>query len=426
MSEMLKTLKREILDPHWQQVWKGICALTCVIALMGNVLLWNVAVRRVGIQGTANTVAKFTGTASIGNSLATDDGTTWSFNAEPVTGTGGQTFSGGLSTDALTTGVISATPATTQNDWNPTGLATAATILVSTAGATSLTGIVAPATKALGRQLCLYGTNANALSVVNESASSTAANRFTMTGGVTWNVAANLALSICFIYDTGASRWKQIANTNPVVLNVGTAGQMTVSSAGQLTAPKITASGSSANNSLIASFAQTTQTTSAGPFVSTDTGTYNTTAGALTAIGASVSVTSTRSSGGNNLTNIGADLTASGAQVNWAARFNGTTNWTTGHLETTGSSPSASACGSTPAPNVNGSDIAGIVTVGGTAATSCTLTFGATYGAAPACVVSSTTGLPLGFSTTATTLVVTNAALLNTVFHYHCIGLSGQ
>ena len=420
--------KNEITKRSWLHSWKLIsCHALFVVLFLCGALIWKTSQQPIGVQGTTNTVAKFTGTASIGNSSATDDGVTWNFNAEPVAGTGGQTFSGGMSTDALTAGVISATPANpTQNDWNPTSLAAAQTILVSTGGTTSLTGIVAPASKALGRQLCLYGSNANALTLANESASSTAANRFTLVGAGNWLMPANSAQSICFVYDTGASRWKQIANTNPVTFSAGTAQGFTVASNGSLSTPRIAATGLAANNSMVAQFSSAAQTTAVGPFTSTNNGTYNTTAGALIATAATLSITSSRSAGGNNLTNIGVDASASGAQVNWAGRFNGSVNFIAGHLETTGSSPSASLCGSTPSPNVNGSDIAGIVTVGGAATTTCTLTFGTTYGAAPACVVSSTTGLALSFTTTATTLVVTNASLASSLFHYYCIGLTGQ
>lgn len=48
----------------------------------------------------------------------------------------------------------------------------------------------------------------------------------------------------------------------------------------------------------------------------TDTGTYNTTAGALTAYGSYQSVTATRSAGTFNLTNVGGYFSASGGQVN--------------------------------------------------------------------------------------------------------------
>lgn len=62
----------------------------------------------------------------------------------------------------------------------------------------------------------------------------------------------------------------------------------------------------------------TGQTSSTQLIDATHTGSFNTTAGALSADGVSVSMTSTRSAGANNLTNRAAVFAASGAQVNYA------------------------------------------------------------------------------------------------------------
>jgi parallel beta-helix repeat protein len=89
------------------------------------------------------------------------------------------------------------------------------------------------------------------------------------------------------------------------------------------------------------------------------------------------------------------------------------------HLWSTVGAPTLSACGT--GPSVTGaSDIAGTITEG-TTATGCTLTFGSAYQIAPRCVVSSPTGAPLtGYSTTLTTLVITNASASGNQYNYVC------
>lgn len=91
----------------------------------------------------------------------------------------------------------------------------------------------------------------------------------------------------------------------------------------------------------------------------------------------------------------GATLTIqSPANATYEAYFSTTaTNYhvsisTSGHFLTNGSIlPVISACGSTPNGSVSGDDNAGIITVGGTAPTACTLTFANTWGSTPVCTV---------------------------------------
>lgn len=94
------------------------------------------------------------------------------------------------------------------------------------------------------------------------------------------------------------------------------------------------------------------------------------------------------------------------------------------HYRSSGSAPAVSACGSTPSPSITGTDAAGKITVGGGTVTSCTVTFAATYGTAPACTISASTALTSpAVSTTATVLTITAGATFNgDVIAYHCTG----
>lgn len=84
--------------------------------------------------------------------------------------------------------------------------------------------------------------------------------------------------------------------------------------------------------------------------------------------------------------------------------------------------PVVSACGSTPNGSVSGTDERGIITIGGGAVVSCTLSWSATRAATPVCVASSalTVALPLTLSTTS---MVIAATLTGGTVAYVCFGL---
>ena len=202
----------------------------------------------------------------------------------------------------------------------------------------------------------------------------------------------------------------------------GTSGQFTVTNGGIVAGPKITASGLSGNNSLVANFVSTGQTSSIGAISAVNNGTFNATAAGRTATGVTATVTATRSAGANSVTDIGIDTSASGGEVNWAARFNGgDVNYAAGHMIATGAAPTLSVCGATPSPSITGSDIAGTIVTGGTA-TTCTITFAATYGTAPSCIL-----VPEGTSTQPTYTVAAGAISVSvdiptTTYDYICVG----
>ena len=86
-----------------------------------------------------------------------------------------------------------------------------------------------------------------------------------------------------------------------------------------------------------------------------------------------------------------------------------------------GVTPAVSSCGG-GTPAIVGSDTAGYVTEGTSAAT-CTNTFSQAYAAPPWCVVTSQTGAsPVGYTPAAATLVVTNTSVSGLVFNYICTG----
>ncbi len=81
-----------------------------------------------------------------------------------------------------------------------------------------------------------------------------------------------------------------------------------------------------------------------------------------------------------------------------------------GHLKTTGTAPTVTACGSSPGA-VAGTDVNGRVTIGTSASSSCTVTFAVAYATAPVCtVVDETAATALKAAPTTTTIVITGMA----------------
>lgn len=90
------------------------------------------------------------------------------------------------------------------NDWNPTDLQFATVILLNqTTSSISLTGLSGGVS---GREILFLNTGTQAITLANESASSTAANRFTL--GSDFSVAPKSGVYLW--YDGGASRWRPV------------------------------------------------------------------------------------------------------------------------------------------------------------------------------------------------------------------------
>lgn len=93
-----------------------------------------------------------------------------------------------------------------QNDYSPSGLATASVLRLDTDAARTMTGLDGGFD---GRRMLLVNKGSYTLTLANESASSTAANRFSL--GADFYLAAGQSLEL--IYDATASRWRPTSAT---------------------------------------------------------------------------------------------------------------------------------------------------------------------------------------------------------------------
>ena len=101
-------------------------------------------------------------------------------------------------------GAISPTALAAQADnYNPTGLSGAAIIRLTASAPEPITGIVAPST---GRVILLANIGTNTITLKNENASSTAANRFNLTADYSLTGSKS-----CLIwYDLTSARWRLV------------------------------------------------------------------------------------------------------------------------------------------------------------------------------------------------------------------------
>ena len=112
---------------------------------------------------------------------------------------------------ALTADITPATLTAHQNDYNPTGLATADVLRISSDADRNISGLQGGAD---GRVLVLVNVGSFNILLNNEETSSSAANRFSMGG----HVALGPKHAIILQYDATASRWRAIG-TNAASLN---------------------------------------------------------------------------------------------------------------------------------------------------------------------------------------------------------------
>lgn len=97
-----------------------------------------------------------------------------------------------------------------------------------------------------------------------------------------------------------------------------------------------------------------------------------------------------------------------------------------GHIVSSGTTPSMGTCGSTP--SVNGTDTAGVITVGSGVVTSCTMNFANVWANPPVCVESDNSTAVTGDITTTTTSSITfgfSATLGGGQVNYICFGNKG-
>lgn len=126
---------------------------------------------------------------------------------------------------ALTADISPAQITVDQNDYDPTGLATASTLRLSSDASRNLTGLAGGAD---GRVVIIHNIGAFGLVLKDESASSAAANRFALNADVT--LGADQAA--IFQYDSTSSRWRAVVGSTTAVYNrvVRTAGDITTTS----------------------------------------------------------------------------------------------------------------------------------------------------------------------------------------------------
>lgn len=108
-----------------------------------------------------------------------------------------------------------------QNDYNPTGLADAVVLRLSSDAARSITGLAGGAD---GRVLTLHNVGTENISLVGESALSAAANRFALASGFTVRPDDGVILQ----YDATESRWRCIGHSIDTTGGGGGGGAQTV------------------------------------------------------------------------------------------------------------------------------------------------------------------------------------------------------
>jgi hypothetical protein len=122
-----------------------------------------------------------------------------------------------LNEDFGLTGDISPSQLTSdQNNWNPTGLSTAGVIRVS--GDSSFRSITGIANGADGRVLQIVNVGSNSLFLVNQSTSSSAANRFDLGG---YDIPLFPSDAVIMQYDETSSRWRIAKNFAHVIPPAG-------------------------------------------------------------------------------------------------------------------------------------------------------------------------------------------------------------
>lgn len=101
-----------------------------------------------------------------------------------------------------------------QNNYNPTGLATANTLRLSSDASRNITGLAGGTD---GRLLLIHNVGAQNIVLKDEDAASTAANRFALTGDFTL-----LPDAVCLLqYDSTSSRWRLIGGGAGAFIELG-------------------------------------------------------------------------------------------------------------------------------------------------------------------------------------------------------------
>lgn len=146
---------------------------------------------------TLNSTLSFTGSGSIQRAALTGDATA-SAGSNAVTVV--QASGAFALTGVLTPSTITAD----QNDYNPTNLSTAGVLRLASDALRNITGLAGGAT---GRILFVHNVGSNNIVLKDESASSSAANRFALTADVTLSADSVAVLQ----YDNTSQRWRCVS-----------------------------------------------------------------------------------------------------------------------------------------------------------------------------------------------------------------------
>lgn len=144
-----------------------------------------------------NATLEFTGAGAIQRAALTGDVTV-------SAGSNATTLVQGSSSFALTGDISPAQITADQNDYNPTGLSTASTLRLSSDAARNVTGLAGGSD---GRIIIVHNVGAQNIVLKDESVSSTAGNRFALTGDLTLAADAVAVLQ----YDSTSSRWRAVS-----------------------------------------------------------------------------------------------------------------------------------------------------------------------------------------------------------------------
>lgn len=185
----------------------------------------------IGSSGLTMSTAKILGrtTASTGAPEEITVGTGLSLS------TGALDASGTLSQSVALSGDISPTQITAnQNDYNPTNLATSSVLRLTTDASRDVTGLQGGAD---GRIIIIHNVGSFAVVLKDESANSSAANRFALTGDTTLLTDQAILLQ----YDSTSSRWRAVTSpfsaSSVTGIGNGRTTDITISSAGEVTMP---------------------------------------------------------------------------------------------------------------------------------------------------------------------------------------------
>lgn len=103
-----------------------------------------------------------------------------------------------------------------QNNYNPSGLSTACVVRLTSSGSVNITGFAGGAD---GRLLMLSNIGSNIITLLDESGSSTAANRLILNyNSLTTNLVMYPNASAVLLYDSTAARWRLISASHNVLL----------------------------------------------------------------------------------------------------------------------------------------------------------------------------------------------------------------